>query len=344
MDSFTQITLGATVAEVGFRKKLGGRAVLWGGFCGLAPDLDMVLAAIDPWADIIHHRGATHSLLILLLATPVFGWLGHRFGKRESDWRAWAHLSFWSLITHPMLDLFTSFGTQVLWPITNARYAFDGASIVDPLYTLPQLVLLVLALKRGEPPRWRRRLAVGVLAGTTAYLIFGTAMMHVVKSRAEERLATDGFEVAHIRVLPAIGTNLLFRVVARDEADARKVGYVSVLSDEPVSFTCVDSSTSEQARTALASEYGEIFRWFSDDLLLAREREGEIELIDLRFGTPRTPINTLFALRAPVRADGVGELERMPRPKMELGAELGSIWSSLWGGWRAGCDSLSRSD
>ncbi|MEM9068998.1 MAG: metal-dependent hydrolase [Myxococcota bacterium] len=335
MDSFTQIALGATVAEVGFRKQLGGRAVLWGGFCGLVPDLDIALVALDPWNEIIHHRGASHSFLMLTLFTPLFGWLGAKIGKGRGTWKTWSHLSFWSLVTHPMLDIFTSFGTQVFWPITNRRYAWDGASIVDPVYTLPLLVVLVLALKRGDPPRWRRRFSAVVLGLTTAYLVFGTAMMSIAKSRAEAQLAENGFEATHLRVLPAIGTNLLFRVVARDVGSARRIGYVSVLSDQPIRFACADSDDSERAAELLDSKGGRIFNWFADELLLLRNVDGEMQLVDLRFGTPRTPISTLFAFTT---HNGTLPLARMSRPTIQLGEELGSIWTALRDGWSGECD------
>lgn len=86
----------------------------------------------------------------------------------------------------------------------------------------------------------------------------------------------------------------------------------------------------------MGSNHGQIVRWFSDGFFLVRESEDAVELIDLRFGTPRTPVNTLFGWSASTR-DGLGELERLPRGTGEFGAELGSIWTAIWDGWEADC-------
>ena len=66
--------LGAAVAEVGFRHKLGRKAIYTGIFCGLMPDFDIFLGAMTgPWGDLIYHRGPTHSLFFAPLVAPLIG-------------------------------------------------------------------------------------------------------------------------------------------------------------------------------------------------------------------------------------------------------------------------------
>ena len=71
MDSITQILLGTTIAEAGFREKLGGRAVIAGAVLGALPDLDIVTRCAGPWAFVKYHRGPTHSLIVLALVVVV---------------------------------------------------------------------------------------------------------------------------------------------------------------------------------------------------------------------------------------------------------------------------------
>ncbi len=84
MDSLTQITLGAAVGEAVLGKKVGNRAMLWGGIAGTIPDLDVLsnffMKEIDALA---FHRGITHSLLFAVLAPPLFAWLVHSLYKNN---------------------------------------------------------------------------------------------------------------------------------------------------------------------------------------------------------------------------------------------------------------------
>jgi inner membrane protein len=76
MDSLTQIVLGAAVGEVVLGKKLGNRAMVWGGIAGTIPDLDVLSSPfLNDMQRLVAHRGITHSILFTLLASPVFAWL-----------------------------------------------------------------------------------------------------------------------------------------------------------------------------------------------------------------------------------------------------------------------------
>src|SRR5690606_31517849 len=121
MDSLTQIVLGASVAAAVAPAKHRRAALLAGAALGTLPDLDSLpisLLTDDPVALMTLHRGASHSLLVL----PLVGWLlwamfrsrGGRVAEAPGRW-------FWAiqlaLITHPLLDAFTVYGTQLLWPL-----------------------------------------------------------------------------------------------------------------------------------------------------------------------------------------------------------------------------------
>lgn len=333
MDSFTQIALGATIGEAGWRKSLGGRAPIWGALCGLLPDLDAVAGLIDPWNDLVFHRSWTHSLIVIPLAAIPIGWLGHRFGKRRGTWWQWVHLSFWALITHPLLDLFTFFGTQLFAPFSDQRFAVDGVSIIDLFYTLPLVAVCVTAFFfRGEPPRWRRRLAWGVLAATTAYLLLGLVSGRVVRDAALAELRQDGFEPDEIRALPTFLNNQAFRIVAR-RGDTFRIAHRSNLAQGGGPWLEVTRLDDPFARQALATEHGQIMTWFSDGMLLVREDEqGEgLELIDLRFGGISVPIIRLFPARA-LRREGRVEVVRAVRETPAFGSEPGALWDVIWTG------------
>ena len=72
MDTVTQIVLGGTIAEAGFRKRLGKKSILFGAFCGWFPDIDIFFHS-GGWEEMVAHRGLTHSLLFLPLIAPLLG-------------------------------------------------------------------------------------------------------------------------------------------------------------------------------------------------------------------------------------------------------------------------------
>ena len=329
MDSFTQMALGATIGEAGWRKSLGGRAPIWGAFCGLLPDLDVIATAFDPWADMVFHRSWTHSLFVLPLAALPIGWLGHRFGKRRGTVWQWIHLSLWALITHPALDVCTAFGTQLLAPVTNHRFALDAVSIVDLFYSVPLVLVCLLALRRGPPPRWRRLVSWSVLALTTGYLLMGYASMREARSAALAELRAEGFEPEAIRALPTFFNNQAFRILARRGEGDFRLGYWSNVAGRGTEWLPLRSARGEPVDALRATEGGRTFRWFTDDwVLVEAEPAGTYALIDLRFGGISAPVIRLFAVEARL-TEGGWQVEPLPRQAPGIGDEPKALWELI---------------
>ena len=152
MDSLSQLVLGASVGEAVLGKRIGNKALLYGAIAGTIPDLDVLATRFtDTITGIELHRGFSHSIVFCILAAPVFGLLVHSIEKKINlGWRPWALLFFWGLLTHTFLDVFTTWGTQLFWPLPT-RLAFNSVFVIDPLYTLPLLVCVLLLLFSKRP-------------------------------------------------------------------------------------------------------------------------------------------------------------------------------------------------
>ena len=91
---------------------------------------------------------------------PTWTWLGRRFRPHPdySATRLW--LCIWLILfTHVLLDALTSYGTQLFWPLTSAPVAISSIFIIDPLYTLPLLLAVIVGLFAGMGSaglRWQR--------------------------------------------------------------------------------------------------------------------------------------------------------------------------------------------
>ena len=147
MDSLTQIVLGAAVGNAVLGKKIGNKALLYGAIAGTIPDLDVISRQFtDTITAIEWHRGFSHSIIFCILMSPILGWLTNKIERKLNlGWQPWAKLFFLGLLTHPLLDAFTTWGTQLFWPL-DTRLAFNSIFVIDPLYTLPFLTLTVWSM------------------------------------------------------------------------------------------------------------------------------------------------------------------------------------------------------
>ena len=132
MDSLTQIVLGAAAGEAVLGKKVGNKAMLYGAIAGTIPDLDTLVGKfLDPLTAIEIHRGLSHSIVFSVLMAPILGWLVSEIHKKAvATWKDWSWLFFWGLLTHPLLDAHTTWGTQFFWPF-DLRLAYQNIFVID---------------------------------------------------------------------------------------------------------------------------------------------------------------------------------------------------------------------
>ena len=149
MDSLSQIVLGGAVAGAIVPGRHRRAALLAGAALGTMPDLDslpILLVTDDPVLLMTWHRGPSHSLFVLPLAGWLIWWLFKRRRKRVAESPArWFWAIQLALITHPLLDAFTVYGTQLLWPLRPPPVMWSSVFIIDPLYTVWLLVACVVA-------------------------------------------------------------------------------------------------------------------------------------------------------------------------------------------------------
>lgn len=212
MDSLSQLVLGAAVGEAVLGKKIGNRAIVWGGIAGTIPDLDVLTR---PFLDIVEeiefHRSISHSILLFVLLAPVMGYIVHKWSKYKftTNSRDWTILFFLGFLTHALLDCFTTWGTQLFWPLEE-RIAWKTIFVVDPIYTLPYLFILIRIsfLKRDNPKRSKLNW-IGIII-TTAYLSFTVFNKQIIDSKFEHFVKTDGINALNIDSRPMPLQNILW--------------------------------------------------------------------------------------------------------------------------------------
>ena len=308
MDTITQGLLGAAIAEAGFRRKLGGKAVAFGFLVAVAPDLDVVAGAFGHWAFLVHHRGVTHSLIAMPLAAPLIAWLGYRWAKRRGGYLPWLHLALWALVTHPLLDLMNSYGTQIFAPLSRKRYALDTISVIDLFYSVPLLAAVVLACFPRVPSKARRNVAAGALALSTAYLGLGYYQSSRAVGMGRSQLAEKGFVPEEIRATPMMGTVWRWRVVARSAEGDYRVGVLSTWAPHRIAFKRIQRPSHPLVAKALATDEGRVFEWFTMGWVHGEVKDSEngavVVLHDLRYVLPEDLSQSVFAARWEFDEDG----------------------------------------
>lgn len=231
MDSLTQIALGAAVgvATMGRRTAIW-KAALWGAVAGTLPDLDVFIDQGDAVRNMVLHRAETHSLFWLTLFSLPLAALVARLHGQWAIWKRW-WLALWLvLVTHPLLDTMTVYGTQLALPFSNHPYGVGSIFIVDPLYTVPLLVGVAWALTTRGNTVGLRANALGLVL-STAYLAWGMVAQQHVERIARESLARQGIVAEQLLVTPAPLNTVLWRVVAMSGANYFE-GFYSLLDAE----------------------------------------------------------------------------------------------------------------
>lgn len=285
MDSLTQIVLGAAVGEAALGKKVGNKAMLWGAIAGTIPDLDVIgRSFLDDLTAQEFHRGFTHSLAFSLLMAPIFGWLLHRLyrKKNEATVKEWSWMMFLGFVTHPLLDCHTTWGTQFLWPF-DLRIAYNNINVVDPIYTLPFLVLVLFALfsRRGSEKR-RKFNRLGLII-SSAYMLITIGFKGYTYSVFKSNLKEQHIPYERISNRPTFGNSMLWMANVETK-DAYYTGLYSLLDhDKKVDFfrleknhQAIDSIKAEpQIKRLIRLTKG----WY-----VIREEHGSLYLSDMRFG------------------------------------------------------------
>ena len=326
MDSLTQIVLGAAVAAAAAPPRHRRAALLAGAALGTLPDLDSLPIALftdDPVALMTLHRGFSHSLLVL----PLLGWLLWAFlrlrgGRVAEAPRRWFWAIQLALLTHPLLDAFTVYGTQLLWPLPLPPVMWSSVFIIDPLYTVWLLLACVAAFFLRERAAAQRALVAGLVL-STAYLGWSLVAKSVVEREADRALAAMGLADAPRFSVPMPLNTLLWRVVAMTPSGYVE-GYRSLVADDgPMRF---DGHPSNVQALAEAAEIPAVARlaWFNHGFMRAREIDGELVLSDLRMGSePGYFFNFAVARRG-------SPWHAIPPRQLQAPRDFAGAWDATW--------------
>lgn len=323
MEPVTQALLGAATAELVAGRALRGRALGWGALIGMSPDLDVLLAPLrDGYGEWLYHRGTTHSLWFGFVAGPLIGYTLWRWRDlgRPDTLPAWIRLAIVALVTHPILDGFTPYGTQLFAPFLRERFAWNGVAIVDPFYSL--LLgggVAAAASRRVSQTARRRALAIG-LTLSSAYLALGLAIDRHVVEALRDTLEPRYGPIERLRAYPTIFQPWLRSFVAHVDG-ALVVGLHSWQEAPcPAWREHPRPATSPAIATLDAAWQVGILRWFADGdvaTFVHHEPGGalRVRMEDVRYSWASPDARGMWGLEARLTPDGrlLDGPHRLPR-------------------------------
>jgi len=298
MDPLTQGSLGSAFAQSGGGHRGAGLATLCGFLGGMAPDLDVLIrSSTDPLLFLEYHRQFTHSLIFIPVGAALVA--GALWGALVRHWKQPFRRVYWYCLlgyaTHALLDACTSYGTLLLWPFSNQRFAWNSVSIIDPLVTVP-LVAGVILTARREHPGPARAACVWVLA----YLMLGVVARDAAREEGYRLARARGHDPLHLEAKPSLGNLVLWKTVYR----VRDTYYVDAvrLGPTPRVYEGAQIAALDPRRDlpwldreSVQGRDLERFRWFSMGYL-ALDPLHPTRVMDLRYSLVPNEVRPLWSI------------------------------------------------
>ena len=295
MDPLSQGTVGAVFAQSTSNKSNIFKVGLIGFLAGLAPDLDVFIgSSTDPILFLEFHRQFTHSLIFIPFGSLIVSLLVFPLVKRSMSFKNVYIASLLGYATHGLLDACTSYGTLLFWPFSNERITWNNISIIDPLFTIPVLLLAATAIKTKK-----KIFSFFAIGWIVFYLSLGFFQYERALSTANELANSRGHNAERLTLKPSFGNLILWKSIYQHN----DTFYVDAIRTVQLSTWCVGESIRafdyEQHLPDLDEDSQqkkdiERFRWFSQDYLGYDEEKNIVT--DVRYSMIPNQIDPMWGL------------------------------------------------
>jgi inner membrane protein len=246
--------------------------------------------------------------------------------------KEWTKLMFWSLITHPLLDCHTTWGTQLLWPLPY-KLAWNNIFVVDPLYTLPFLVFVAAAMFYNRESTKRKWLNYTGIILSTTYMLWSLGVKWYTFRIFEDNLESKGISYSRLTTVPTPANTFLWSATA-DGDSVLYTGLYSIFDkDKNVDFLSVPTNhelLNQVTDTTLLNRLNFLSKdWY----VVSLDSTSYPIYSDARYGPlyiePNKP-NYGFGYRV-LERDGKWIVEQGESPREKMKSSLGILWNRIWG-------------
>ncbi|MBA6264822.1 MAG: inner membrane protein [Colwellia sp.] len=327
MDSLTQVVLGGAVGYAVLGNKVGHKAAIYGAILGTLPDLDVFLPYSGEVEAFTYHRGFSHSLLVHLLISPFIAWLLIKYHQTTAIYKnKWFWLVFLCLSTHGILDSFTVYGTQLLWPITEYPFAVSNLFIIDPMYTLPLLLSFIVIFLPSVKPTSASKINHCALVISSLYICWSLMAKFYIDEKVAVALNDKQIKADHYLSTPAPFSTLLWRILVMSDGQYYE-GYVSVF-DSASDVSLVAYNSSDLLLINLQDDWNvQRLQWFTKGFYSVKEEDHNIVLSDLRMGAECSYVFNFIVGAQTSTGIVKSDIEKVSdRPDLSM---LGRVWDRI---------------
>ena len=253
-----------------------------GAALGTLPDLDVLIKYGDAVSNFTYHRGFSHSLIVLTLVSPIIMLLLGRFNafKTISRSRLWFAV-FLALVTHPLLDSFTVYGTQLFWPLPKVPESWASIFIIDPVYTLPLLITGLWAI--FKKPNLAKLSVIGLVLSST-YLAWSVSAKVMVERHVHQELQRQNISYQHVKVTPERFNTLFWRVIVMDKEYYYESRASVMRRNGPLSFNAY-AHNKHWLKNIPNNWAANRLAWFTGGFYKMSDRQNMLVVSDLRMGS-----------------------------------------------------------
>lgn len=314
-------------------KRFGNKGQLIGAIAGTIPDLDILLNPLftDEITKLQIHRGYSHSMFVHLLLAVPFAWISHLIFKKRFSFKLWYITWYLCFLTHTLLDCCTTYGTQLLLPFTNQLVGFNNIAVVDPFWTLPFMLILIVCMfiRRENPARFKWAWASVIYA--SLYMSYTFVNKYNVHNHLSQELKRQNIRVDELSTTPSMLNNWLWSGIATTQ-DSLYIGEYSLLQEEDevkwVGFARnLDLLTSHPAQRELS-----VLKWFGQNKYLVQKENDNLNFFITKWGRmdyEKTTAQEAFFFYWKIVPEESGYRAFPYEPEFSSDA-FGEVWDRLW--------------
>ena len=269
-----------------------------GFLSGMAPDLDIFIrSSTDPLLSLEYHRQFSHSIIFIPFGGLICALFLFVVFKRISPFnfkKTWLYCTL-GYGTHGLIDAFTSYGTLLLWPFSDIRFAWNNISIIDPLFTLPLILLIALATIKKKNIYSKIALAWAVI-----YLLLGVYLHNIALNVGKEIAEKRGHIVIRIKAKPSFGNLILWKTIyqtnERFHVDATNLLFSKIIPGESIQKLDLEKDFQWLRKDSQQYKDVERFRWFSNNFLAVNPKNKN-QIIDIRYSGIPNEIGGLWGVQ-----------------------------------------------
>ena len=288
MDSLTHIAIGAIIGDAIAGKKLGKKGMLWGAFANSIPDLDFIASLwLTMDRNLLAHRGFTHSILFMILLTPLLAWLAYRWHRsRGIDLLHWMLFFSIQMLAHTFLDTFNNYGIGWLEPFSNRRFSFNTIYVFDPFISILAIVAAVALLFLNSSDRKRKFWHKFGIIAPAVYLAYCSYNKLIIDAEVRSIMKKQNISYNNYFTTPTPLNSWLWYVVAANDSGLYS-GYRSVFdSKDTIHFTYFPKNDHLLSTLATNEEKSTLnnLKRFSQGFYTIQNWNDTLVFNDLRFG------------------------------------------------------------